>query len=286
MKCKIKILLVLALAAIVPASLPARAEERGDEDDPEDERVHYEIIIKLVWNEPVNLDLFVEEPGGDVASRHNTMTSGGGELGYIDSEGDWHFGDSGDNEAPEIYRARYGMEGEYSIHVFCNPGEADEEDEDGNGYNGDEDNGGQLSSSSEKRHVSAGAFTVVRLHGRYSEDAVSLRFPASGTQKVSSDENEGWWYAGSFTFTPDRDPRECFIMTASHGSPGAEEVHLLREFRENMLLESFHGRIAAGIYHRLSPAAAGVIERSGALRFLSRAHLKPLVKAVRLISPR
>ena len=82
--------------------------------------VYYDIKVKLIWDQLYNLDLFVIEPDGEIASRHNTVTINGGEIGYYDqSTGEWSYGDSGNNTAPAMYRIENAPEGTYKIDVYC-----------------------------------------------------------------------------------------------------------------------------------------------------------------------
>ena len=62
----------------------------------------------------------------------------------------------------------------------------------------------------------------------------------------------------------------CFIATAAYGTPTAEQIDVLREFRDVVLLESTVGSQFVVLYYRLSPPIADFIARSGLLRTLVR----------------
>lgn len=271
---------------------------------------HYEMEIKLAWDQPYNLDLYVTEASGDTASKYNTITSSGGELGFYDStgefgtEGTWYYGDSGNNSAPEVYRVEYGLAGVYDIYVFCNQYEyvpvssaltplpiLTEEDTYAGALGANVDVA-KIVTANTLYDVSANAFVQVALYAE-SNIETYLRFPESGTVEVASDQNEGWWHAGSFNFTPvaeqpedekwwdiEKDPR-CFIATAAYESTLAHEVQVLCLFRDRYLADNKLGRLILKFYYRISPPVAKVIQRSSFLKILVRIHLNTIIKILK-----
>ena len=73
----------------------------------------------------------------------------------------------------------------------------------------------------------------------------------------------------------------CFIATAAYGSYMAEDVLVLRKFRDLYLLTNAPGRIFVQWYYRCSPPIANVIAQSQTLRFVTRAALFPVVGIIK-----
>ncbi|MCL0042706.1 PKD domain-containing protein, partial [Thermodesulfovibrionales bacterium] len=86
---------------------------------------------------------------------------------------------------------------------------------------------------------------------------------------------------------PDPDPADdangCFIATAAFGTPLAEEIDILREFRDEYLLTNELGQRFVAFYNRHSPALAEFIAEREAAKKVVRVALWPLVKIVEFI---
>ncbi|MEM3823497.1 MAG: CFI-box-CTERM domain-containing protein [Candidatus Bathyarchaeia archaeon] len=73
----------------------------------------------------------------------------------------------------------------------------------------------------------------------------------------------------------------CFIATAAFGTPFAEELYVLRGFRDSKLETNPVGRKITDLYYLTSPHIANIIARSQKMRALVRNCLKPLVNALK-----
>jgi PKD repeat protein len=81
--------------------------------------------------------------------------------------------------------------------------------------------------------------------------------------------------------TPPPSTGWCFIATTAYGTPTAEQIDVLREFRDVVLLESAAGSQFVAIYYQLSPPVAEFIAGNELLRTLVRELLvDPLVWVV------
>jgi outer membrane protein assembly factor BamB len=78
-------------------------------------------------------------------------------------------------------------------------------------------------------------------------------------------------------------PKEkgCFIATAAYGTDTAEELDILREFRDMVLLPNSLGARFVSLYYRISPPIAGFISRHEVLRTAVRVgFVDPIVKTL------
>lgn len=78
----------------------------------------------------------------------------------------------------------------------------------------------------------------------------------------------------------------CFIATAAYGTPAAEEIQVLRDFRDGVLLQSAAGRDLVGFYYAASPPVADFIAEHEWLRTTVREGIvDPIVWLVREAQP-
>ena len=70
----------------------------------------------------------------------------------------------------------------------------------------------------------------------------------------------------------------CFVATAAYGSIMANDVGMLRQFRDAILRNTVFGELAVESYYTFGPAVAGAIAPSELVRATARAALGPLVR--------
>lgn len=59
---------------------------------------------------------------------------------------------------------------------------------------------------------------------------------------------------------------DCFIATAAYGTPAAEEIDILRQWRDEFLLHNPAGKAFVAIYYEISPPIADFISQHEAVR--------------------
>jgi len=69
----------------------------------------------------------------------------------------------------------------------------------------------------------------------------------------------------------------CFIATAAYGTPMAEAVDVLRDFRDQYMLTNPMGEALVELYYKTSPPIAEFIDEHPALKPAVRAGLKPVI---------
>ena len=70
----------------------------------------------------------------------------------------------------------------------------------------------------------------------------------------------------------------CFIATASYGTDTADEIDILREFRDEVLLSTYPGSGFVSLYYRYSPPVARFISERGVLKTIVReGYIDPIV---------
>jgi len=72
----------------------------------------------------------------------------------------------------------------------------------------------------------------------------------------------------------------CFIATAAYGTDTTEEIQILREFRDNALLNNKLGAEFVSLYYQFSPPIAEYISRHEVLRTIVREFIVDPVVAI------
>jgi hypothetical protein len=76
----------------------------------------------------------------------------------------------------------------------------------------------------------------------------------------------------------------CFVATAAYGSVMANDVELLRHFRDSLLETNVLGELGVEAYYTFGPAVAGTIGESDLLRASARDALAPVIARVRRLA--
>jgi hypothetical protein len=63
---------------------------------------------------------------------------------------------------------------------------------------------------------------------------------------------------------------DCFIATAAYDNPAANEINVLRQFRDKFLLNNHPGKSLVAVYYEVSPPMAEFISRNEVLRVVVR----------------
>lgn len=109
------------------------------------------------------------------------------------------------------------------------------------------------------------------------EDGLGERKPTALTTSYPTEEDpEGKLGLGRSS----RQRPPCFIATAAYGSPMAEKIIVLANFRDEYLLKHSLGRFLVAVYYKNSPPVADFIARHESLRAATRAVLWPIVYAI------
>jgi outer membrane protein assembly factor BamB len=90
-------------------------------------------------------------------------------------------------------------------------------------------------------------------------------------------------YSITANFKKERSGVGCFIATAAYGTPMAEEIEILRDFRDGYLLTNPLGRALVDLYYKVSPPIAELIAEHPSLKPVIRAGLVPAVAMSTLV---
>jgi hypothetical protein len=109
--------------------------------------------------------------------------------------------------------------------------------------------------------------------GNWTGDVDTVADVGDATTTITMNDN----YSVTANFEEKPSGGMCFIATAAYGTPMAEEVEILREFRDEYLLTNPMGQALVDFYYRVSPPMADFINEHPSLKPIVRAGLVPAV---------
>jgi len=108
-------------------------------------------------------------------------------------------------------------------------------------------------------------------------DVTKIDDPYAAETSISMEGN----YVITANFEEEPSGGMCFIATAAYGTSTATQVNVLREFRDDVLLESTAGSRLVDLYYSVSPPIAEFISEHSFMRMLAREFLvAPIVWVV------
>ena len=99
-------------------------------------------------------------------------------------------------------------------------------------------------------------------------DVDTIANPNAATTTMTINPNTD--YEITATFEEEPSGGGCFIATAAYGTSTAEQLDVLREFRDDVLLESTMGSQLVDLYYQVSPPIADFISENSFVRTLVR----------------
>ena len=84
----------------------------------------------------------------------------------------------------------------------------------------------------------------------------------------------------SETYKHKQEPH-CFIATAAYGTPWHRDIDVLRNFRDDVLQQTFIGRMFIKTYYAVSPPLAKVVARHHGVRKIVRKCIKLILRGIK-----
>jgi len=101
-------------------------------------------------------------------------------------------------------------------------------------------------------------------------DVTTIADVDAATTIITITPDRDYEITANFQLVSEEEPRGCFIATAAYGTPTAEQLDVLREFRDGVLLKSTVGSRLVDLYYQVSPPVADFISESSFVRTLVR----------------
>ncbi len=126
-----------------------------------------------------------------------------------------------------------------------------------------------------------GNYSLVGLQGGNYTVTPSLEgfhfFPTSYSYTPLNSDKTNQNFIGWYGASGDEGQAHCFIATATFGTPMAEEVKILSQFRDEYLLTNPIGKTFVNTYYNISPYIANFIREHPVLKKVVRTTLYPLI---------
>ena len=145
-----------------------------------------------------------------------------------------------------------------------------------------------VSSSSSSRNTNSRS-TGNRTGNRSSRSSSSSSKTRSngGSNRSSSGSNAGGKYSSDHNVnTTHYETRvssgsgNCFVATAAYGTPWAEEINILRKWRDKELSLTYTGSLFISLYNKIGPHAANIIRNNKVLMSVTRLLIKDIIKVI------
>lgn len=101
-------------------------------------------------------------------------------------------------------------------------------------------------------------------------------------KKVSDTERYCYFCEEDISKVTDKEEKpKCFIATAAYGTPYAQEIYILRRWRDNTLNRNLFGKIFVKFYYTVSPPIADYIRNKKILKKSVRSIIDVFIKLLR-----
>jgi polyhydroxybutyrate depolymerase len=101
-------------------------------------------------------------------------------------------------------------------------------------------------------------------------DVTTIGSVTAATTTITITPDRDYEIMANFQLIEEEEPGGCFIATAAYGTSTAEQLDVLREFRDVVLLESTVGSQLVNLYYQLSPPIADLISENILVKTLVR----------------